>query len=147
MNVLSKEVMTEFVPILEELKKSKYVGAVLISGKPDCFVAGADIDMLAQCKSKEEAANLSSQSQEIFNQLSQIHIPVVAAIHGSCLGGGLEMALACSYRLATKHPKTVFGLPEVRLGILPGAGGTQRLPRLVDSNILEDVFFFKHFDW
>src|SRR5262249_36541909 len=73
---------------------------------------------------------LSRQGQEVLGRVAALKVPVVAAIHGSCLGGGLEAALACRYRIATDHPKTSLGLPEVNLGIVPGAGGTQRLPRL-----------------
>eukprot|EP01097_Dermamoeba_algensis_P003834 TRINITY_DN2603_c0_g1_i1.p1 TRINITY_DN2603_c0_g1~~TRINITY_DN2603_c0_g1_i1.p1 ORF type:complete len:784 (-),score=236.09 TRINITY_DN2603_c0_g1_i1:199-2280(-) len=103
---------------------------VLISGKPESFFHGADIDMLAACKTSGELQGLSENGQKMLNDLSKGK-PKVAAIHGACLGGGLEVALACHYRIATESSKTVLGLPEVKLGLLPGAGGTQRLPRLV----------------
>jgi enoyl-CoA hydratase / long-chain 3-hydroxyacyl-CoA dehydrogenase len=105
-------------------------GAVLISGKPD-FIAGADITKLTACKSASDAERLSKSMQTQLFELEQGKKPVVAAIHGACLGGGLEVALACHYRIATDSPKTVLALPEVMLGLLPGGGGTQRLPELI----------------
>ncbi|XP_021109245.1 trifunctional enzyme subunit alpha, mitochondrial isoform X2 [Heterocephalus glaber] len=105
--------------------------AVLISSKPGCFVAGADINMLAACKTSQEATRVSQDGQRIFEKLEKSTKPIVAAISGSCLGGGLELAISCQYRIATKDRKTVLGVPEVLLGILPGAGGTQRLPKMV----------------
>ena len=104
---------------------------VVLSGKPDTFIAGADISILAACKTADELAALSRGGQESFNRLASIKKPVVAAINGSCLGGGAELALACSYRIASSSKKTKLGFPEVQLGLLPGAGGTQRLPKTV----------------
>lgn len=131
-NVLNEKVIAEFQHSFNELSNNPQVKSIiLISGKTDNFIAGADIDMLAKTTSEEEATNLSKKGQEVLNTISSSKIPIVAAIHGSCLGGGLELALACQYRIATKHSKTVLGLPEVQLGILPGTGGTQRLPKLV----------------
>lgn len=123
---------------MEELKSelnkannnSSVTSAVLISGKPGCFIAGADINMLAACKTFEEVKLISEEGQKILGDVEKLKKPVVAAIMGSCLGGGLETALACHYRIAVKDKKTALGLPEVMLGLLPGAGGTQRLPRL-----------------
>ena len=104
---------------------------VLASGKKDGFVAGANIDMLQTVRSAAEAEALARAGQRGFDALARSPKPVVAAIHGACLGGGLELALACHWRIATDDPKTQLGLPEVQLGLIPGAGGTQRLPRLV----------------
>lgn len=86
--------------------------------------------MLQKCKTAEEAANISSEAQKMFAKMENSKKPIVAAINGVCLGGGLELALACHYRVATKDKKTGLALPEVMLGLLPGAGGTQRLPKL-----------------
>ena len=105
-------------------------GAVLISGKAD-FIAGADISVMQQAKSAAECERLSRNLQEQLFKLEHSKKPVVAAIDGSALGGGLEIALACHYRIATDSPKTTFALPEVMLGLLPGGGGTQRLPALI----------------
>ena len=92
---------------------------------------GADIAMLAACTSAQDAEALSRAGQDVFAEIESLGIPVIAAIHGPCLGGGLELALACHGRVVTDHAKTVLGLPEVQLGLLPGSGGTQRLPRLI----------------
>uniref|UniRef100_U5EW00 Trifunctional enzyme subunit alpha, mitochondrial n=1 Tax=Corethrella appendiculata TaxID=1370023 RepID=U5EW00_9DIPT len=130
-NSLGEEVSAEFESVLKELETNSAVNsAVIISGKPGCFVAGADISMLEKCKSVAEATKISHEGQIMFNKIAKSHKPVVAAINGTCLGGGLELALACHYRIATKSKKTGLGLPEVMLGLLPGAGGTQRLPKL-----------------
>jgi 3-hydroxyacyl-CoA dehydrogenase/enoyl-CoA hydratase/3-hydroxybutyryl-CoA epimerase len=104
---------------------------VLISGKPDTFIAGADIEEFLKVRSADDAERLSLDGQSLLDRVEQLRTPVVAAIHGACLGGGLETALACAWRIGTDHPKTVLALPEVMLGLIPGAGGTQRLPRLV----------------
>ncbi len=106
-------------------------GVVLASGKADTWLAGADIDEFLTMTNVGDAETLSRGGQALLARLEALPIPVVAAIHGACLGGGLETALACRYRIATDHPKTVLALPEVQLGLVPGAGGTQRLPRLV----------------
>lgn len=131
-NSLNNEVMDDFTAHLREIESSPQIqAAVLISGKPNNFIAGADINMLSQCKTQEEATNIAKGAQQIFFTVEQCKKPVVAAIQGACLGGGLETALACHYRIAVKDKKTGLGLPEVMLGLLPGGGGTQRLPRLI----------------
>lgn len=123
--------MQEFESIFREIQSSPQIqAAVLISGKPGCFVAGADINMLYSLKTAEEVTQISRDAQRIMNELEDSKKPFVAAIQGTCLGGGLELALACHYRIAVKDKKTGLGLPEVMLGLLPGGGGTQRMPRL-----------------
>ncbi|KAJ3654495.1 hypothetical protein Zmor_013680 [Zophobas morio] len=125
--------MGEFGSILHEIESNPQIqAAVLISDKPGCFIAGADISMLQQCKTAEETTNISREGQEMLTAIEQSRKPIVAAIQGACLGGGLEVALSCHYRIAVKDKKTGLGLPEVMLGLLPGAGGTQRLPRLIN---------------
>ena len=132
MNTLKAEFADEIAEILKEIREDKsIIGLVLASGKADSFVVGADVHMLANCTSASEATALSRQGQMIFDQLENLSIPVVAAIHGACLGGGLELAMACHARVCSDSPKTALGLPEVQLGLLPGGGGTQRLPKLV----------------
>ena len=132
MNVLKAAFADEIQQLLAEIKSnSQLKGLVFISGKPDSFIAGADITMLDGCKTAAEAEEIGRMGQQMFAQLEQLPIPLVAAIHGPCLGGGLELALACHARVASNDNKTVLGLPEVQLGLLPGSGGTQRLPRLV----------------
>ncbi|KGK08895.1 fatty acid oxidation complex subunit alpha FadJ [Vibrio navarrensis] len=132
MNTLQAAFADEMTEIFAQLKDSSGVkGLIVHSLKPDNFVAGADVRMLEACKSVAEAESLASQGQTLFQQLSDLPYPVVAAIHGPCLGGGLELALACDYRVCTDADATRLGLPEVQLGLLPGSGGTQRLPRLI----------------
>ena len=133
MNTLQAEFSGQMTEILSQLKqpKSEIRGLIIRSGKPDNFVAGADVRMLEACKSSTEAAELARQGQGLFQALSDLPYPVVAAIHGPCLGGGLELALACDYRVCSDASITRIGLPEVQLGLLPGSGGTQRLPRLI----------------
>ncbi|KAK5886701.1 hypothetical protein CesoFtcFv8_017706 [Champsocephalus esox] len=131
-NTLSIQMQKEMGEVMEEMWANNDVkSAVLISSKPGCFIAGADINMISACKSAEEVTALSQEGQKMFNMIEKSPKPIVAAINGSCLGGGLEFAIACQYRIATKSKKTILGTPEVMLGLLPGAGGTQRLPKLV----------------
>ena len=132
MNTLKAEFGDEISTLLKEIKDdSAITGVVILSGKPDSFVAGADINMLADCTTSEEATTISRQGQMLFDQLENFPKPIVAAINGACLGGGLELAMACHVRVCSDNAKTALGLPEVQLGLLPGSGGTQRLPQLV----------------
>lgn len=140
MNTLKAQFGPEISEILAEIKSDPHIrGLVLISGKKDSFVAGADISMLDACKTAGDAKALSLQGHVVFNELEALKIPVVAAIHGACLGGGLELALACHQRVCSDDGKTMLGVPEVQLGLLPGGGGTQRLPRLVGITTALDM--------
>ncbi|MGL4958983.1 MAG: fatty acid oxidation complex subunit alpha FadJ [Plesiomonas sp.] len=136
-NTLKAEFGQQIRAILQQLQQPSdpaqptVKGLVLISGKPDSFIAGADINMLAACRNSSEAQQLSREGHAIMAELAGLPFTVVAAIHGACLGGGLELALACHARVCSLSDKTVLGLPEVQLGLLPGSGGTQRLPALV----------------
>ena len=131
-NKLNRAVKDEFVALVSQLERDTTVhAAVLISGKPDVWIAGADIEEFQELKTAADAERLSRDGQMLLDSLERLRVPIVAAIHGACLGGGLETALACRYRIATDHPKTILGLPEVQLGLIPGAGGTQRLPRKI----------------
>ncbi|WP_114765284.1 fatty acid oxidation complex subunit alpha FadJ [Vibrio rhodolitus] len=133
MNTLQAAFASDMEQVFAEIEqdKSTIKGLILHSGKPDNFVAGADVRMLDACRTSEEAQALAQKGQEMFQKLADLPFPVVAAIHGPCLGGGLELALACDYRVCSDDDKTRIGLPEVQLGLLPGSGGTQRLPRLI----------------
>ncbi|CAF3656208.1 unnamed protein product [Rotaria sordida] len=127
-NTLSRKMMNEFVPVFNHLKKDDNIkGIIVISAKPGSFIAGADINMFESVKSRDELYQMSRNGQEIMNQIEQSSKPIIAAIAGSCLGGGFEVALACHYRIGMNDKRTGFGVPEVKLGLLPGAGGTQRL--------------------
>jgi fatty acid oxidation complex alpha subunit len=131
-NTLGSRLTEEFDSLLNFIEeKNEIFGAIIISGKEDNFIAGANIEELKNAASKDDVIQLSQTGHRLLNRLSELKKPIVAAINGSCLGGGLELALACHYRVATDDKKTVLGLPEVMLGLLPGAGGTQRLPRLI----------------
>jgi len=131
-NKVSATMRAEFAELFGRVESDTTVkGVVLVSGKPDTWIAGADIDEFLSLSSSAEAESLIRGGQALLARLETLRVPVVAAIHGACLGAGLETALACRYRIASDHPKTVLALPEVQLGIMPGAGGTQRLPRLI----------------
>lgn len=131
-NKLSSTVMSELETLLKGELKNKSIRALVISsGKPGVFIAGADINEIETLKTPEDAYSKSRQGQAVFSKLAALPYPTIAVIDGVCLGGGLELALACSFRVVTDSEKTKLGLPEVTLGILPGWGGTQRLPRLV----------------
>jgi 3-hydroxyacyl-CoA dehydrogenase / enoyl-CoA hydratase / 3-hydroxybutyryl-CoA epimerase len=131
-NKFTRKVRGEFAAVLDELERDPSIrAAVWRSGKPDSFVAGADIEEFLEWRTPNDAAAASREGHALLARLENLRVPIVAAIHGACLGGGLEAALACAYRVASDHPKTLLGLPEVQLGLIPGAGGTQRLPRVV----------------
>src|SRR2546426_3343605 len=139
-NVISRAVKDEFNATFERLAAEPGAQAVaLFSGKPDNFIAGADIEEFVKLSSAAEAERLSADGHEMLSRVAAFPKPVVVGIHGACLGGGLEFALACAYRVATDHPKTQLGLPEVQLGLLPGAGGGQRLPRLIGARAALDI--------
>ncbi|MCB1152460.1 MAG: enoyl-CoA hydratase/isomerase family protein [Deltaproteobacteria bacterium] len=132
-NTVSFDLIDAFNSLMDDLDKDPKVKAiVLISAKDDCFIAGADLASFARLKSAKEAEEASRRGHKALDRLALSAKPCVAAINGTCLGGGLEIALACHYRIATTHPKTVLGLPEVKLGLLPAGGGTQRLPQLIE---------------
>jgi len=139
-NVISRGVKDEFLACFAALADDARVkGVAFFSGKPDNFIAGADIEEFVQLSSAAEAERLAAEGQDLLDRVARFPKPVVAGIHGGCLGGGLEFALACHYRVATDHPKTQIGLPEVQLGILPAAGGCQRLPRLIGARAALDM--------
>lgn len=131
MNTLKQAFGEDMTALLDEIESDSSIkGVVLASGKDNSFVAGADISMLDACTTAEEAYALAKGGQDIFNRIENMRQTFVAAIHGPALGGGLELAMACHYRICTDSNATQLGLPEVQLGLLPGSGGTQRLPRL-----------------
>ncbi|MES2124218.1 MAG: fatty acid oxidation complex subunit alpha FadJ [Gemmatimonadota bacterium] len=139
-NTISKAVGWELEEVLTRLASDEPTKAIVLrSGKPDSFIAGADIDEFVQLRTVEEAVRLSRDGQLLMQRAADSTKPIVVAIHGACLGGGLELALACHYRVATDHPKTQLGLPETQLGLIPGAGGSNRLPRLVGVRAAFDI--------
>jgi len=132
-NVLSADVLEELDRFLKNLSEEQLQGLVILSAKPNGFIAGADIKEFTKLKDSSAAEKLIRSGQAVFDRLENMPFPTVSMIHGFCLGGGLELALACRYRVAEDHQRTRLGLPEVKLGIHPGFGGTVRLPRLIGA--------------
>ncbi|MBI5333115.1 MAG: enoyl-CoA hydratase/isomerase family protein [Burkholderiales bacterium] len=131
MNVLNPTLMEPFAALVQRLESDDAIkGLVITSAKPT-FIVGADIDQLTQIRTAEEAFKLCEDLKALLRRMEKCGKPVVAAINGTALGGGLELALACHARIALDDPKLKIGLPEVKLGLLPGGGGTQRVPRLI----------------
>ncbi|WP_323119847.1 3-hydroxyacyl-CoA dehydrogenase NAD-binding domain-containing protein [Burkholderia alba] len=131
MNVLNPSLVEPFAAIVERLAEEPAIkGLVVTSAKP-AFVAGADIDQLAAIRTADEAFHLCEMLKRVFRRMETCGKPVVAALNGTALGGGLELALACHARFALDTPALRLGVPEVKLGLLPGGGGTQRLPRMI----------------
>lgn len=140
LNKVTRAVRDEFLALFDRLDRDDEVrAAVLISGKPDNFLAGADIDEFTTLDDAADAERLSRDGQALVEHFEKSRIPFVAAINGACLGAGLEAALACTWRIASESPKTILALPEVQLGLIPGAGGTQRLPRLIGLRAALDM--------
>ncbi len=139
-NQLTSAVMTEFEAVLDRIEQDSSIKAVgIISAKPDSFLFGADLREIMQLKSLEAASNLVNRGHKCFARFAALKKPTIAAIHGICLGGGLELALCCHKRIATASPSTTIGLPETKLGFVPGLGGTQRLPRLIGLKNALDI--------
>ncbi len=131
-NSINDEVLDELNGLLQEIsEKDQAVGLVIYSLKDSGFIAGADVNLFSTFKDSAEAVDFLRKGQAVFSRLEAIKIPTVAMIDGFCMGGGLELALACDYRIATSSDHTRIGLPEVLLGIHPGWGGTVRLPQLI----------------
>ncbi|HTZ00668.1 MAG TPA: enoyl-CoA hydratase-related protein, partial [Rhodocyclaceae bacterium] len=130
-NALSAEVMVELAMLLDELEAKPPKALVFRSGKAAGFIAGADIGEFTGLDTPEKGRQLVARGWNLFNRLAAVPYPTLALIRGHCLGGGLELALACRYRIAVDEPGTKLGLPEVMLGIFPGWGGMLRLPKLV----------------
>jgi len=132
-NVISADLVEAMHAILDRLERGGegVRAAIIISEKKGTWIAGADIDQFKDFRSPADGETASREGQKLLNRLERLVIPTVAAIDGAALGGGLETALACTYRIATDSSRTKLGLPEVNLGIIPGAGGTARLPRLI----------------
>ena len=146
MNVLDRSVMTELEQIVSDLETRTDVKLLVIrSGKESGFLAGADVNAIANIESAEHASRLIEDGQLLFQRLEWLSVPKIVVIHGPCLGGGLEMSLACDYRIARDNSSTRIGLPEIKLGVIPGWGGTQRLPKLVGlTNALTMIMQGKH---
>lgn len=139
-NTWTEGAYNDFIAVLGELEKKKGLkGVIFMSGKPDNFFAGGNLKRISQIVDRPEALARVEKMHSAFFKLGALSVPVMAAIHGHCLGGGLELALACTARIAKEGKTTVLGLPECSVGILPGAGGTQRLPRLIGYPAIEMI--------
>ena len=138
-NTLSAAVMSELGQLLEQLEHSPPKGLILRSGKNAEFIAGADIQEFTRLDTLEKGRELVARGWNLFNRLAAVSYPTLALVRGHCLGGGLELALACRYLLAVDVPGTRFGLPEVMLGIFPGWGGMLRLPQRVGAQAALDM--------
>jgi len=138
-NTLSAEVLHELEKLLDDAQHDMPTGMVIQSGKSSGFIAGADIKEFTRLTTETEALQLIRNAHAIFNRLSSLPFPTIALIHGYCLGGGLELALACRYRVAVNDAKTKLGLPEVKLGIHPGFGGSLRSLQLIGAPAAMDM--------
>lgn len=142
MNVLSEAVMTRFADMIDEARvaaQEARVRAVVIRGKSASFIAGADIDVIGRTEDPVLAEAQIRMGQAIFSNITTLPVPTVAAVHGVCVGGGVELALACDHRVLSDSNRTTLSLPEVQLGILPAWGGTTRLPRLIGVQAALDM--------
>src|SRR6266850_2284556 len=138
-NVLDEAALADLNVALVELERVKPTGVILTSGKKGSFIAGADLQAIGSITDRARVLELIQLAHGAFNRLAALPCPTVAAIDGVCLGGGTELALACDSRVAAEEPRTQIGLPEVLLGIFPGFGGSQRLPRLVGVSTALDL--------
>lgn len=138
-NTLAREVLEELEQLVERIAIEKPKGVVVISGKPSGFVAGADIAEFRTYHERGTVFESIRYGQNVFQKLAELPCPTVAAIHGFCMGGGTELSLACRYRVASTDDSTRIGLPEVKLGIYPGWGGSVRLPPLVGAPAAFDM--------
>jgi len=139
-NALNRATRMELRKLLEEIRSSKELRILIITGAgQDAFIAGADIPEMKEMNQWDMMDNLSTLSQQLYTDFGNLEIPVIAMINGYCFGGGLELALACDIRIASEDAS--FGQPEIRLGIMPGGGATQRLPGLVGPAIAKELMF------
>ncbi len=138
-NKFSTPVMMRLKDVIEELKKSTYKAVIFKSCKPKIYIAGADIEEIKAMTTKEQFDSAVKGGQDIMNMVEDLPIPTFAAVNGACMGGGCEFILACDYRIASDDSSTKIGLPEIQLGILPGFGGTQRLPRVIGLQAALDI--------
>jgi 3-hydroxyacyl-CoA dehydrogenase/enoyl-CoA hydratase/3-hydroxybutyryl-CoA epimerase len=139
MNTLSADVLAELNTALDDLDRDPPQGLVIASGKKTGFIAGADIDEFGEVKTEADAVALVRRGWDAFERLASVSYPTLALVRGVCLGGGMELALACRYRVVVDDPSTRLGLPEVMLGIVPGWGGIKRLPRLTGAPAALDL--------
>jgi 3-hydroxyacyl-CoA dehydrogenase / enoyl-CoA hydratase / 3-hydroxybutyryl-CoA epimerase len=139
-NIFDQATFEQLNTLLDQVESDSTVrGLVIVSAKPKIFIAGADLTGFSKDPSPDDLAKIIDLGQRTFDQIANLKFPTVAAIHGVALGGGLEIALACDYRIASLDSATKLGLPETTLGIIPAWGGCTRLPRLVGLPVALEV--------
>ncbi len=138
-NAISKTVREDFAECLEEIKAGGSIRVIIVTGAGKVFMAGADIKELPQFRAPETSAELRKAPHKLMGALEQMKPVTIAAINGLALGGGCELALSCDLRVASEDAQ--LGLPEIKLGLIPGGGGTQRLPRLVGKPVAKELMF------
>ena len=138
LNALNYQTLRELDDIFAALEKEKGIYGVILTGEGKAFAAGADIAQMQTYKS-EEAREYAGYAQSVFNRIENLEKPVIAAVNGYALGGGCELSLSCDFRIASE--KAVFGQPEVKLGVIPCFGGTQRLPRLIGAGYAKELIY------
>lgn len=138
-NAMSQDVLLELGDLIERIAMDPPKAVVIQSIKPAGFIAGADLKEFQEFDRRGTVNDAIRRGQSTYQKLAELPCPTVAAIHGHCLGGGTELALACRYRVASNDPSTRIGLPETQLGIFPGWGGSSRLPQLVGAPAAMDM--------
>lgn len=138
-NALSSQVLKELSSVLDEIESNKEIKVLLLRGEGRFFSAGADIKEFTTITSAEDFSDLARLGQKLFDRMEKYPKPIIAAIHGAALGGGLELAMACHFRLVSETAK--LGLPELQLGLIPGFAGSQRLPKFVGTARAAEMLF------
>ena len=139
MNAISERLVKELNMVIDEIERDEEVMSVIFSGGKKIFAAGADIKEISGIGTSIEAHRFVSSVQSLFNRIESLEKPVIAAVSGLALGGGCELALTCDLRIATENAS--FGLPEIKIGVIPGGGGTQRLPRLIGAGRAKELLY------
>ena len=139
LNALNPQMIAEISRVFDEIRSDDEVGAVIITGSEKFFCAGADIKAIKEIATPVDTYYFVAKAHAMYNKIEDMDKPVIAAISGLALGGGCELALACDFRLAAEN--ATFGLPEIKIGVLPGGGGTQRLPRLIGISRAKELLY------
>jgi enoyl-CoA hydratase len=139
MNALNNELLRELDALIDDIKKESEVRVLIITGDEKFFCAGADIEELGGVITPIDAHHLEPSLPDVLTKIEKLEMPVIAAVSGSALGGGCELALACDIRIAAEN--AIFGQPQIKIGLSPGAGGTQRLPRLIGLGKAKELLY------
>ncbi len=139
LNALNDELLSELAQVFEEIEKEEAISAVIITGSKKAFAAGADIKEIDKIEDCVQADDFVRRIKVVYDRIESFPKPVIAAVSGLALGGGCELCLVCDIRIAADNAS--FGLPEIKLGVIPGAGGTQRLPRLIGLGRAKEMLF------